>query len=444
MELRVALVPLARIHYDMKLAEEITRSLRAQLIFRGLRVVGNPSLVTDLAGAQETIRQLDREDFDLLLILQATFADSTMVVALAEAIDKPLFLWTVPEERTGGRLQLNSLCGANLAAHALTLRNKQYEYTYARPDDREALEHLKTITAAASVCRRLRSARIGVVGAFPAGMDTCFLDAAELNARLGLQVVEIDLQDVFERVRQLQPETAQAVRAKVDRRVSELDQVDQPQLQRSLAAYHVLQEIASEEKLDGLAIRCWPEFFTDLQCSACGALSLLSDGQIPSSCEADVNGTVTQLALQWLSDAPAFGSDIVSVDFEGNSVVLWHCGQAPLSMANPSFPPRATVHPNRKLPLLMEFPLKAGRVTLARLSRASGELRWVVSRGEMLSAPPSFSGTSGVVRFESPARKILDTILGQGLEHHISLTYGDHLPGMLALAKMLRMPVLQL
>jgi L-fucose isomerase-like protein len=444
MELRIALVPLARVHYDMKLAEEITRKFRAQLILRGLRVVANPDLVTDLAGAQEVIHQLTGQDFDLLLILQATFADSTMAVALAEAIDRPIFLWSIPEERTGGRLQLNSLCGANLAAHALTLRNKQYEYAYARLDDRDAFENLKAVTAAARVFRLLRSARIGVVGTFPAGMDTCFLDAAELNARLGLQVVPIDLQSVFERVRQIQPETAQAVRTRVERRVSGMDQVDQPQLLRSLGAYHVLQEIANEEKLAGMAIRCWPEFFTELQCSACGALSLLSDERIPSSCEADVNGTVTQLALQWLSEAPAFGSDIVSVDYEEDSVVLWHCGQAPLSMADPAFPPRASVHPNRQLPLLMEFPLRAGRVTLARLSRASGELRWVVSRGEMLSAPPSFSGTSGVVRFERPARQVLNTILGQGLEHHISLTYGDHFPGLLALAKMLRMPVLQL
>jgi L-fucose isomerase-like protein len=444
MEIRVALIPLARVHYDMKLAEEVTRSFRAQLVFRGLRVVGNSNLVTDLAGAQEAIEQLSGEDFDLLLILQATFSDSTMVVALAEAINKPIFLWSIPEARTGERLRLSSLCGTNLAAHALTLRNKQYEYAYAKPDDRGALEHLLSVAAAARVCKRLQSARVGVVGTSPAGMDSCFLDVGELNTRLGIQIVPIDLQTVFERVRQLQPETTQAIRARVERRVSEMNNLDQPQLLRSLGAYHVLREIAGEEKLDGMAIRCWPEFFADLQCSACGALSLLSDEKIPTGCEADVNGTVTQLVLQWLSEEQAFGSDIVSVDYEGDTSVLWHCGQAPLSMADPSFQPRASVHSNRRMPLTMEFPLKAGRVTMARLSRATGELRWVVARGEMLSAPLSFSGTSGVVRFEHPARQVLDTIISQGLEHHIALTYGDHMPGLLALAKMLRLPVLQL
>jgi hypothetical protein len=35
-------------------------------------------------------------------------------------------------------------------------------------------------------------------------------------------------------------------------------------------------------------------------------------------------------------------------------------------------------------------------------------------------------------------------MLSAGLEHHISLTYGDHLPALLALARMLDLPVLHL
>ena len=443
-DLKIALIPLARVNYDMDLAQKLANEFRTHLILRGLRVVGKADLVTDLAQAEAAIQQLAGKEYDLLLVFQATFADSTLVASLARAIDIPIFLWAVPEERTGGRLRLNSLCGVNLAAHALTLQHRQYDYAYAQPNDRDATDHLRAVTAAAQVVRRLKSARIGVVGEHPAGMDTCFLDEAELNARLGVQIVPISLQTVFDRVRQLEPEVVTGVHRRLERRVSRLDEVDQPQLHRSLGAYHVLREIAYQEKLDGLAIRCWPEFFTDLQCSACGAMSMLSDEQIPCGCEADINGTLSQLVLQWLSEMPAFGTDIVSSDYEGDTTVLWHCGQAPLSMADSSCPPQATIHSNRRLPLLMEFPLKPGRVTFARLSRASGELRLVVSRGEMLSAPPSFSGTSGVARFERPARQVLDTILREGLEHHISLTYGDHFSSLLALARMLCLPVLTL
>ncbi len=153
---------------------------------------------------------------------------------------------------------------------------------------------------------------------------------------------------------------------------------------------------------------------------------------------------MTQLILQALSGEPAFGSDIVSFDMNANTAVFWHCGKAPLSMADPAVQPRAQIHSNRKLPLLMEFPLKPGRVTLARLSAATGSFRLVIGSGEVVQAPISFTGTSGVIRFDSSAQGVLDTILGEGLEHHLALTYGDHVEALLAFAKMMTIPVLHL
>jgi L-fucose isomerase-like protein len=83
-------------------------------------------------------------------------------------------------------------------------------------------------------------------------------------------------------------------------------------------------------------------------------------------------------------------------------------------------------------------------VTIARLSEASGRYRLVIGRGEIIRGPKSFSGTSGLLKFERPARDILDVILREGLEHHISLTYGEHTLALQLLAEMLGIPVLQL
>ena len=80
----------------------------------------------------------------------------------------------------------------------------------------------------------------------------------------------------------------------------------------------------------------------------------------------------------------------------------------------------------------------------ARLSEATGSYRRVIGGGEMLPAPPGFSGTSGLLRFDRPAADVLDTIMTEGLEHHLSLTYGDHVPALTALAKLLDIPVLRL
>ena len=442
--LTVGLVPLARTTFDIPLATRVTAQVRQQLLNAGFQLVGPDDLVTSLEETRAAARSLADQPLDLLLIFQATFADSTMVMSLAEAVDAPLVLWAVPEERSGGRLRLNSFCGINLAAHALRRGGHGYDYVYAVPQDPAALEPIRNAAQAGRAYRRLRQARLGRVGENPDGMDSCKFDQEALARRFGLDVVQVALPDLFKAALATDSEQVDRVEQALTARLDGLQDLDRVAVRKTLRSYLALRQLSEEERLAGLAVRCWPEFFTELGCAACGAISMLSDELTPCSCEADVNGTITQLMLQWLSGEPAFGTDLVSIDVEQDLAVLWHCGLAPLSMADPEFSPRATIHSNRQMPLLMEFPLKPGRVTVARLSEATGGYRLVVGGGEMLRAPMSFSGTSGVMRFDRPAAQVLDTLLSEGLEHHVSLTYGDYRPALLALAKMLDLPVLRL
>jgi L-fucose isomerase-like protein len=133
---------------------------------------------------------------------------------------------------------------------------------------------------------------------------------------------------------------------------------------------------------------------------------------------------------------------MVAVDPESDTLALWHCGLAPFSMADPSVQAHGGIHSNRRLPLVMEFPLKPGHVTLARLSQSTGELRLVLGQGEMLPSPQPFRGTSGTLRLDIPARKFLDLLMKEGLEHHISLVYGDYLNELRVFADLVGLPVL--
>ncbi len=443
-DLRVGLVALARSTFDLPLAKQVAAQIRFQLHTAGFQVAGSKELVTSLEEMQAAARRLAHEPPDLLVSLQATFADSTMVMALAQEVDAPLLLWAVPEERSGGRLRLNSFCGINLGAHALRRSGCSYEYVYASPQDQGALDKIHTLAVAGRARRLLRQARLGRVGENPDGLDSCKLDTGTLARYFGLEVVQMALADIFEVARKADSQQVASLEQDLTGKLDGMQDLDQAAVRRTISSYLALRQRAHEERLVGLAVRCWPEFFTELGCAACGAMSMLSDEGMPCSCEADVNGTITQLVLQWISGEAAFGTDLVSFDLDEDVAVVWHCGLAPLSMADPAVRPRATIHSNRRLPLLMEFPLRPGRVTIARLSEATGSYRLVVGSGEMLRAPMSFTGTSGVLRFDRPAAKVLDTLLSEGLEHHMSLTYGDHVPTVVALAKMLDLPVLRL
>jgi L-fucose isomerase-like protein len=113
-------------------------------------------------------------------------------------------------------------------------------------------------------------------------------------------------------------------------------------------------------------------------------------------------------------------------------------------MADPEVAPRATIHSNRKLPLLSEFPLKPGRVTLCRITQGEGRLRMMLAGGEMIRAPLAFSGTSGVARLDIPADAYRAKLLDQGLEHHSSIAYGEYRPVLRRIARMLALDLVEL
>jgi len=443
--LRIAFISLARPTFDVPLARQVTATARRLLAEAGFALEGPADLVMDLAGAAAAAQQLAAAEPDLLLVFQATFADSTMVARLAEASDAPLLLWAVPEAPTGGRLRLNSLCGVNLAGHALKLHGRPYFYAYAPPDDTAVLAQIRSLAQAGRAKRRLARTRIGIIGQYPAGLDSCRLDAPALRSAFGAEVVEMALEPVLAGMEAASETAVDALYADLSHKLPNLADLPQGPLRGTLSAYVVLAELARSQRLDGLAVRCWPEFFEQRGCAACGALSLLNDAHLPASCEADANGALTQVMLQALGGAPTFDCDLVAVDADHDALVIWHCGKAPLAMADPATQPEGGLHSNRKTPLVMEFPLRPGVVTVARVSREeNGRLRLVVGRGEMISAPKSFSGTSGVLRFGRPAHAVLDTILSEGLEHHLAITYGDYTAALLALAALFDLPVLEL
>lgn len=441
---RIGLVVLARVQFDTAFAGEMVDRAWQALQGMDAEFVGGPEPLFDADAVKARIPELARVPLDLLLIVQASFTDATMTVALAEAIDAPVMIWSFPEPRTGGRLRLNTICGVNMAAHALGRAGRSCDYVHAAPDDAGALADIDAAAKAGAVRSRLAQVRIGVIGEHPAGFDSCRYDADDLRKRLGVTVETIDIGDFLSGAKSIEDGRAAEIRQRVATEISGLDEVDQGALANSLKVYAALRRTADEGGYAGLAVRCWPEFFTELGGAACGPMGMMGEDGTPCGCEADVLGTLTTLILRWLGDRPAFNSDLVDVDAADDTAVFWHCGQAPVSMADEDGPRRAAVHSNRKLPLLYEFAFKPGRITLARLSQSKNQFRLVVGGGEVLKRPISYSGTSGVVRFDRPAGEVLDRVIGEGLEHHISLAYGEHRPALRHLARMLDIPVAEL
>lgn len=453
--------PTFDVPYSVELASaalDVVRSLDAT-------VVGSGEPAMDEDSVRRAGMAWSDLDLDFLVVLQASFADSTLVQAAAQTTKATIVLWAGPEPRTGGRLRRNSFCGINLAAYVLRRHERAYRHLVVDPAADDARSRLEAVLLAApqppspgphpSIDQAAREAgrrtvaalaesRVGVVGERPTGFEPCDYDVALTTETTGVAIEQIPLEDLFDRGRAAESSDVAAVASTVAQSL-DLAPLGGASIEPSLRLHLGLARLVAERSWDGLATRCWPECFTEFGGAACTAQSLLNSRlATPALCEADAYGVITALMLQHLAGEPAFVTDLVDLDFDDGTAVVWHCGLAPFSMSDQAHQPRATIHSNRQLPLLNEFPLKAGRVTVSRLSQSANAVRLVVGSGEMIEAPLAFSGTAGTIRFDTPLDVVTDIIMTEGLEHHYGIVYGDHVAELHAVADELGLEVVAL
>jgi L-fucose isomerase-like protein len=457
--MRIGVLALGRPTFDVPYAEEMAAKAFAQLDHSGFQTVGPRTLLFDADAARKAAVALAGEELDALLLLQVTFTDASMTLELAKAISAPLAIWAFPEPRTGGRLRLNSFCGLNLAGHALGRAGVNYRYLYQAPDTQDRLSSLadwkankkpvkanaKTISVADEqkinhMLSGMKGRRIGLIGEHPAGFDTCRFDDTQLETLTGITVDRIALGELFSRSADID-DIVTAKRRKDVETLKGIDEVDQTQLNKSLTLFEGLKSLKNEKGLSAFAVRCWPEMFTEYGCAICGPMGMMNSAGIPAACEADVYGAVTALMLQEIAGEASWLVDIVDMDASDGTAVFWHCGSAPANMRDQTYEAEAQIHSNRKMPLLYQFPLKPGRITIARLSQANNIPHLMVTSGEVVRAPLSFTGTSGVVRLDTPIDEALQSLIGGGYEHHVAIVYGDHISALSALGAKLGIPV---
>ena len=459
-------VCLARTTFDTELAAQTAAKARAQLS-RFANVTGGETLLTDAASATQAAKKVLSEGANALVIAQLTFADADAVCDIGGIADAPLVLWAFPEERTGGRLRLNSPCGINLAAHALGKCGRAFSHLYCAPDELTETQLQNAIdeaggnnkdtgalapsfsreisgeakTKARAVLDSLRGSLFARAGTPPDGFATCEFDAELLQKVFGAQVRDMTLQELFSAAEDIGDDEVKTLRESERAALANFDEMDANAADKTLRLRAALQKAAREEKWAGAAIRCWPEMFTEFGGACCGAMSALGGGGVPCACEADVNGAVSARILQELTNSPAFLADWVDCAPDGTAA-FWHCGLAPLQMAGDA--PRAAIHSNRKMPLLREFALKPGAATVARLTMARNRPRFAAARATVTGAPRPFGGTCGVLKFERPAREVFDAAVRAGMEHHYAVAYGDVFDECAAFAEAAGLPFMEL
>ena len=438
----IGYLALARETFDVEFAESKFSKGKDILQSISKKVIGFDKLVTNDDIAEEALVFFKDNDCEKIFLFQTTFTDAKFLLNFAKSIQKPICIVSFPEPRTGGRLRLNSVCGLNLAMHSLIKNDITPDFVIMEEDDKtneisfsnfiqSQNESKKTSWNIASISDHtvdfdysIDKQTIGIIGTRPEGFDTCDYDSSEVTNKLNVSLVDLELEDLFDEAKEVELETIVKTKNTVSSYLAGTEELVQEEFNKSLSIYHGLENLKDKHNLDAFAIRCWPETFTEYGCASCGPMAMMNEKKVSCACEADVLGGISCNILNQMNNDPSLLVDIVDVDKSDNSLVFWHCGLAPISMAKKGTA-RSGIHSNRKKPLLHDFSLKEGEITIFRVSKARGKLQFFVMKGQVLDCPNSFSGTSGVINLGENSANTLEQMFKGGLEHHVAFTYGD-------------------
>lgn len=463
---RVAMIATARPTFATDVASRRADAARRLLDELGAEVTGPTELVMTPEDVDTAAGYL-RDDIDLVINVCASFSDASPALRLYAGYDRPLLLWAFREPGpVGDRLWLNSLCGANLFGHAVVRAGGSVRLVYGDPDEpavREVLDaalagrlpaaaDLPTTQADRSTddtaragLRALRGQRIGIVGDAPPGFTPSEYDPQLLSRLLGLDIVPITTDEAFDKVRGVG--SADRANELADARTQRpsLDDLPGPQVETFAAITSALLSWSAEGTLSALAVRCWPEFPTELGACPCSSLSRLADAGTPTACERDVYGTATMLLLEALGAGTTYLVDTVDLDVTHNVVRVWHCGSAATALAAEGTQATQSVHCNRRIGVVGDFPLRTGPVIMARLTEdpASGGLRMLIASGESVSEPNRFQGNTAAVVLDSDAETFVQGLVTGGFPHHTVLAWSDVRPQLRAAADLIDVPVVE-
>jgi len=453
----IGCISLARETFDIKFAKKKLAKTKRTIKKLNKNINFFDDLITNDEIGESALKYYENSKCTKFIVIQSTFTDAKFISSFVKKFKKPILFISFKEKRSGGRLRLNSLCGVNLGLHAL-IKSKFYSNFIIYTNDEQSFssEILKFIKTSNNFTKKnylkkinlksvnkkiidFKKPKLGLIGERPEGFDTCDFNNEELKSKFNAKIARIKLQSLFNISSKIDKKIISTTKKNISKNLKSTNQVNQKELNKSLSLFHGLQQIQKTQNIDAFAVRCWPEMFTQYGCASCGPMAMMNENKISAACEADVLGSLSCNILNQFNNKPALLVDIVDVNEKDNTTVFWHCGLAPISMAEKNTP-SATVHSNRRKPLLHNFAFKSGEITIFRVSKSENKLKFILMKGQVLKRKNSFSGTSGVIRLGENTYKKIKNLLLSGLEHHVCFTYGDVIEDIKSLGKQLKIP----
>ena len=293
----------------------------------------------------------------------------------------------------------------------------------------------KDINKFAGICRvvnGLRHARIGAIGARPAGFQT--VRASEkLLQKSGITVVPVDLSEILGAARKIEDTDAELLKkleeikcyAAVPKEYS-----DKLVLQAKFGV--AVERWIEANQIDAVAVQCWDSLEQNYGCAACVTMSMLGEKLLPAACEVDIAGAVSMYALTLAAQGQSALLDWNNNFAEDrNKCVCTHCGNFPKSFVRNDLKLGTLGVLGRTLGKVNTFGAVYGKVTKGdftffRISTddTKGDIKAYLGTGEITDDPYGMDGCIAVTKVNN-LQTLMKYICKNGFEHHVAMVRND-------------------
>lgn len=442
MKLGVIFLGRKRPGFDMEWGRQTEARVRGWLKQTEFAVVEPAEKPVDDATMRQALALFKAQEVEAIAVLQTTMGDGRLAPTVAQLWDGPLILWATPEKQDGDMISSCSLVG--LHAWATTLRQMGYasEIVYGDPDAAETQKRFSEAVRLAATVRRLRTVRIGLVGGQAPGFFTMSADLFSVHQGLGGQLQTYSLVEFADTVKGISEAAVAEDVAKVKALGLGFKDVSEEDLPMASRLYLAMDSHLTNERLDAMTVRCWPEMPNIFgQWPYLGIARLADEGKA-IACEGDADGALSA----WIAESLGYGRCYLTdwLEHDAETITLWHGGAAPMSLspkAGEPGSPKIARHFNNKKPGVVEATLRPEMpVTLLRLWRCDGKYLLTAREGQTIQPKRHLMGTNGLARMHHvDPREWFEELCHEGMPHHVTVFPGHHAGALKRLARTLGM-----
>jgi len=383
----------------------------------------------------------------LLLVYTATYATSSQVLPVVQAVDAPVVVLNLQPTRTldyegmttAEWLANCSACCVPEIAGALTRAGIRYRtLTGTLLEGDPAWSLLGEWLDAARAVENLRRARIGFLGHTYPGMLDMYSDFTQVHAQTGAHVEVLEIDDLVARVESADA-AAVARKGEEIREVFELAdagtdpiaaEITPDAFDWSARVAVGLDSLVDDFELDGLTYY-YRGLGDNIAARVSAGLivgnSLLTARGVPAAGEGDLKTDVAMLLLDRLGAGGSY-TEFYALDFDEGFVLMGHDGPGHLGIADGRPVARALglYHGKAGAGLSIEMQVRLGPVTIVGLTQtADSRLKLLAAEGESVPGPTFRIGnTNSRIRFSSDPATFFDDWCAQGPTHHVALGIG--------------------